>query len=171
MTKLQSRWQCIYKTLSTVLVIAMLMGCNKEEPDMGPATAQVSAYNHTEDFIYQFYIDGSGGASVRAYEGGGGFVCCISYPREWRPDLSVTVRWTTSASKPKPYTGETWHEKIVPIDQYTAPGTTLNIHFLEQGNVRLIISNMGSGNPAYPGPQPPEKPADWPVTIIKEDLK
>jgi len=171
MTKLQSRWQCIYKTLSTVLVIAMLMGCNKEEPDMGPATAQVSAYNHTEDFIYQFYIDGSGGAGVRAYEGGGGFVCCIGYPREWRPDLSVTVRWTTSASKPKPYTGETWHEKIVPIDQYTAPGTTLNIHFLEQGNVRLIISNMGSGNPAYPGPQPPEKPADWPVTIFEGDLK
>lgn len=61
MTRLQSSWQSTLKTLSAVLLIAMLMGCNKEEPELGPATAQISAYNHTEDFIYQFYIDGAGG--------------------------------------------------------------------------------------------------------------
>ncbi|WP_095111104.1 DUF3304 domain-containing protein [Pseudomonas sp. Irchel 3E20] len=163
--------QHLRQLLSLLVLAVLLVGCKAEEPDKGSATAQISAYNHTEDFIYQFYIDGAGGASVRAYEGGGGFICCIGYPREWRPDLKATVRWTTSASNPKPYTGETWHEKVVPIEQYKELGTTLNVHFLEQGNVRLIISSMGSGHPEYPGPLPPVKPAEWPKTLYLEDLK
>lgn len=149
------------KVLTIALLATLLGGCSGEEPDKGPATAQISAYNHTEDFIYQFYIDGAGGASVRAYEGGGKFVCCIGYPREWRPDLKATVRWTTSASNPKPYTGETWHEQEVPIEYYESLGT-LNVHFLPDNKVRLLIWNGIAGSTGYRGPDAPIKPAGWP---------
>jgi len=155
-----------------VLITALfftLPACSKQPTDGGlkpdQMTAQLSAYNHTPDYIHQYYVDGQGGGNSRAYGGGGSFVCCIVYPKEWRPDLKATVRWTTSSSDPKA-TGdaatETWHEKTVPIDKYLQPGTRMNVHFLPDGQVRLIITNMTAGLPEYPGPAAPVKPADFP---------
>jgi len=153
-----------------VLVISLLSACNAEEPDKGPATAKISAYNHTADYIHEFYINDTWGGNSRAYGGGGKFVCCIGYPREWRPDLTATVRWSTSASKPNKYEGETWHEKVVPIEYYDKLGS-LNVHFLPGNKVRLLIWNGLAGSKGYRGPDAPEKPADWPKTIYLEDLK
>jgi hypothetical protein len=88
----------------------------------------------------------------------------MSYPGQWRPGLVATVRWTTSSSDPKATGDEAvgkWHEKVVPIDPYKQPGTTLNVHFLPKGEVRLVISSMGAGHPDYPGPDYPVMPADF----------
>jgi hypothetical protein len=128
-------------------------------------TAQISPYNHTPDYIHQFYVNDQGGGNSFAYGGGGSFVCCIVYPTVWRQGLTAKVRWTTSSSDPNA-TGEAamgkWHEKTVPIDRYNEPGTTLNVHFLPKGEVRLVISSMGAGHSKYPGPTAPEKPKDFP---------
>lgn len=170
MTKLKNRWQRLLQAVGTALLIATLMGCNGEEPDNGPAHASITAYNHTADYIHEFYVNGSWGGNSRAYGGGGKFVCCIGYPRNWHPDLTATVRWSTSASKPNPYEGETWHEQVVPIEQFDELGT-LNVHFLPEHKVRLIISTGSPGFPGYRGPAAPVKPVGWPKLIIKEDLK
>ena len=130
-----------------------------------PAVAQLSGYNHTADYIHQYYVDGQGGGNVYAYEGGGSFVCCILYPDQWREGLSAKVRWTTSSSNPKatgPEAQETWHQKVVPIDRYLEGGTTLNVHFLPGGEVRLIITSQTAGSPGYPGPAAPVKPPGYP---------
>ena len=50
---------------------------------------------------------------------------------------------------------------VVPIEEYTVPGGMLNIHFLPEGEVRLIISSKGAGAKNYPGPTYPVKPPDW----------
>ena len=130
-----------------------------------PAVASLSGYNHTADYIHQYYVDGQGGGNVYADEGGGSFVCCIAYPDQWREGLSAKVRWTTSSSDPSA-TGadaqETWHQKVVPIDRYTEGGTRLNVHFLPQGEVRLIITSQGAGASGYPGPATPVKPPGYP---------
>ena len=149
--------------LLTLLLLAIgLTGCEEKPKVAERAYIKITGYNHTEDYIHQFYVDQGGGGNVFAYSGGGGFVCCIGVPGEWRPGLTATVRWTTSSSIPGTHSGETWHEQVVPIEPYGKEGTTLNVHFLPLGKVRLIISMMGSGNPNYPGPPYPEKPADWP---------
>ncbi|MCD7100410.1 DUF3304 domain-containing protein [Stenotrophomonas sp. MMGLT7] len=126
------------------------------------ATASISAYNHTEDYIHQFYVDGQGGGNSYPYEGGGRFVCCIGYPRQWRPGLTATVRWTTSSGIPGIRTEPVWHEKVVPIERYEKTGTTLNVHFLPQGEVRLLIWSGSAGSTGYKGPDAPVKPAGWP---------
>ena len=162
--------QHLRQLLSLLVLAVLLVGCKAEEPDKGPASAKISAYNHTADYIHEFYIDGAWGGNSRAYGGGGGFVCCISYPREWRPDLTATVRWSTSASNPQPYTGETWHEKVVPIEYYDKL-RSLNVHFLPNNQVRLLIWNGSAGSKGYRGPDAPEKPAGWPKTLYLEDLK
>ncbi|WP_116358494.1 DUF3304 domain-containing protein [Cupriavidus taiwanensis] len=145
--------------------LSMLVGaCSKSEgleDDM--AASSITAYNHTPDYIHQFYIDDAWGGNSFAYGGGGGFVCCVTYPRKWHQGLSVKVRWTISSSDPNA-TGaeaeETWHEAIVPIEKYDKPGN-VNVHFLPNGNVRLIISSKGAGHPDYPGPDYPVKPPDF----------
>ena len=171
MTELQTGRQYLRQLLSLLVLAVLLVGCKAEEPDKGPASARISAYNHTADYIHQFYIDGTWGGNARAYGGGGGFVCCISYPREWRPDLTATVRWSTSASKPNPYTGTTWHEKVVPIEYYDKLGSRLNVHFLPGHTVRLLIWNGSADSKGYRGPAAPIKPAGWPKTLYLEDLK
>jgi hypothetical protein len=128
-------------------------------------TAQISPYNHTAEYIHQLYVNDQGGGNSRAYSGGGSFVCCLVYPKIWREGLTAKVRWTTSSSDPNA-TGDAatgkWHEKIVPIDRYSEPGTTLNVHFLPKGEVRLVISSKGADHPQYQGPKAPEKPKDFP---------
>jgi hypothetical protein len=75
------------------------------------------------------------------------------------------VKWTTSSSDPKA-TGDDivgkWHEKVVTIEEYKKPAGTLNVHFLPNGQVRLIVSDWVAGFPEYPGPPAPVKPADFP---------
>jgi hypothetical protein len=151
------------RALMTVGLAVLLLACSK--PAAEEMTANLSEYNHTPDYIHQYYVNDQWGGNSRAYGGGGSFVCCIIYPRQWRPDLTAKVRWTTSSADPKA-TGEAatekWHEATVAIERYTEPGTTLNVHFLPKGEVRLLISNKSAGHPDYPGPPAPEKPADFP---------
>jgi len=128
------------------------------------ATANISGYNHTAEYIHQFYIDDAWGGNVFAYSGGGSFVCCLIYPQQWKPSLQAKVRWTTSSSDPEA-TGDDavgkWHEAVVPIEKYNEVGTMLNVHFLPDGKVRLVVSDMSANHPDYPGPRLPNKPKDF----------
>ncbi|HBK45385.1 MAG TPA: hypothetical protein DDZ67_02900 [Xanthomonadaceae bacterium] len=142
-------------------LVATLAACTPAQEDQA-ASAKISPYNHTEDYIHQFYINGQGGGNSYPYEGGGSFVCCINYPRQWYPGLTATVRWTTSSGIPGIRTEPVWHEKVVPIERYEKPGTTLNVHFLPGGQVRLLIWSGSAGSKGYKGPDAPVKPEGWP---------
>jgi hypothetical protein len=157
------------KLLRRLVPVAMmasaLTACSKDKglaPDK--ATAQLSGYNHTAEYIHEFYVDGAWGGNVFAYSGGGSFVCCLVYPRQWREGLSAKVRWSTTSSDPKAAgtaAESRWHELVVPIEPFKEPGTTLNVHFLEGGKVRLIVFSGSDLAPGYPGPRLPPKPKDF----------
>jgi len=159
-----SHFQLNYLFIFLLLTLG-LAGCEEKPKVVESSFIKITAYNHTEDYIHQYYVDQGGGANVSAYGGGGKFTCCIGVPGEWQPGMMATVRWTTSASRKskKPYTGETWHEEQVTIEPYGKEATTLGVHFLPLGKVRLIISRMAAGHPDYPGPAYPVAPADWPA--------
>ncbi|HBK45386.1 MAG TPA: hypothetical protein DDZ67_02905 [Xanthomonadaceae bacterium] len=157
-----SRWRIVPRVVAALVLISLLTAC-KAEPASTAASAKISAYNHTEDYIHQFYINGQWGGNSRPYGGGGKFTCCINYPRQWQPGLTATVRWTTSSGIPGGNDPtETWHEKVVPIERYEKPGTTLNVHFLPDGQVRLLIWDGSAGSKGYKGPDAPVKPEGWP---------
>lgn len=142
------------------LLVLPLAACSGKERARESYSANINPYNHTADHI-ELYVDGTFGGHSSAYGGGGSFVCCVSYPANWRPGLSAKVRWATSSGisgdrRPEAYV-QSWHEKFVPIEKYDVPGTTLNVHFLAGGEVRLIISNKGAGAKDYPGPAYPVK--------------
>lgn len=151
----------VNRTVNLALCILALAACSTNERAPESYSVNISPYNHTGDYIHQFYVDGGGGGNSRPYGGGGSFVCCVSFPAEWRPGLSAHVKWTTSSGNPNDTSPgaavEHWHEKTVPIDKYDVPGGVLNVHFLPRGEVRLIISNKGAGAKDYPGPAYPVK--------------
>ena len=151
--------------LSIALMATTMTACSKDNglaPDK--ASAQITGYNHTAEYIHRFSVDGAWGGNVFAYGGGGSFVCCVIYPRQWRPGLTATVKWSTSSSDPEA-TGDDivgkWHEAVVPVEKYDIPGGALNVHFLPEGKVRLIVTNGSADQPNYPGPPPPIKPKDF----------
>lgn len=157
-------WKALGLTALTVASLYALTACaKKQDPTDDDVAASITSYNHTPDYIHQFYVNGTWGGNSFAYGGGGSFVCCIVYPRTWRPGLTATVKWTTSSSDPNA-TGDAvkphWHEAVIPIEKYVEAGK-LNVHFLPGGKVRLIISSKVAGHPEYPGPAYPVKPADF----------
>lgn len=160
------------RTTITWLVVGVFMaGCvqaesrsanaNAKVAEPAMATANLSAYNHTPNYIHRYSVNGQFGANSFAYGGGGSFVCCIVYPPRWTPGLTAVVRWSTSNSDPKGPLNEAWHEKTVPIDRYDRTGSTMNVHFLPGDEVRLVISNGDAYVPNYPGPPGPRKPAGF----------
>lgn len=162
-----TNWPTAVARLRVALLMTLTLvtaACKPTRPVDEKLTANISGYNHTPDYIHQFYVDEAWGGNVFAYVGGGSFVCCIVYPATWRPGLQATVKWTTSSSDPNA-TGDDavgkWHEAVVPIERYEKPGTRLNVHFLKEGKVRLIISNSSDGAPGYPGPRLEPKPKDF----------
>jgi len=146
-----------------MLPLVSACGAKPKEAD-DTLTANIAGYNSTEDGIGQFFINGYGGGyggvAVNAY-GSGGFVCCIEYPRQWRPGLTAEVKWTTTSGLPGGDPAETWHEAIVPIEKYERGGT-MNVHFLSGNNVRILIWNGSPGSEGYQGPDYPQAPAGWP---------
>ncbi len=155
-----------FRRLFPMAVMASALSACSTEGGLPPdkATAQISGYNHTEDYIHEFYVDGAWGGNVFAYSGGGKFVCCIVYPRQWREGLTAKVRWSNSSSDPKATGADAegrWHELVAPIERYREPGTTLNVHFLPDGQVRLIVFSGSDLAPGYPGPRLPPKPKDF----------
>ena len=153
----------LFKAPLAWALLLSVAGCSGFSSELPPtATAGLDGYNSTPDHIGQFYVNDQWGGNIYAYSGGGSYVCCLVYPRKWHEGLTAKVRWTTSSSNPADPIHQTWHEKVVPIEKYEQTGTRLNVHFLPNEEVRLIIWNGFAGGSNYPGPDVPKAPADWP---------
>jgi hypothetical protein len=152
--------------LCAVLGCALLStACSKE-----PATTslQLSGYNHTDKSIGSFSISGGGGEGGEAGylgpgQGGGGFTCCVSVPTVWRPSLKVTVIW------------DGWEKdvektitRVVQVPKYDAKtASTMDVHFLRSGEVKVFVLRIGLGHRDYPlkGKEAELKPG-VPIEII-----
>jgi len=98
------------------------------------------AFNYTPWYIHTFSISGPKGSRI-----GGGGKCCTRYPREWRPDLRVTVRWLAfkdvkrlGAKAP----GSWYKAENVQIEPYVT-GQTAGVWaiFLPGDRVKIVVGN------------------------------
>jgi hypothetical protein len=133
--------------LVSIVIAIGLAGCalretQAQQSDRAPA--QVGIVNHTGNYIYSASVDGAGGANMSRWGVGGADVCCASIPRVWYPGMKVLVRWDMPEGHK-----HIVKEKVVEVEKYDNPGS-IYMHFFPNDEVRVIVSEVGPGNPEYP---------------------
>lgn len=124
---------------------------NSAEPDL--VAVDLSGMQHLgPDFnISEFFLDGTNGFNVGREGGGGSDVCCVLLPRQWRPGLSVDLRWEVAnwievdkARKENQEVVPTFkHFKgRVPVEKYESPERVV-VHFFEGGKARVVVGAPG----------------------------
>ena len=133
------------------------------------ANATMSGIDHLADnlSVTDFWVDGAGGFQAG---NGGRSAPGPELPDKWRPGLTVHVVWEVRDWEHD--TGSR-HESDVPVDPYKEDGN-LWVHFLADGTVRVVVSNVGPYASNYPGPHdaiPRKKPWDmYPPRIAYSDV-
>lgn len=109
--------------------------------------ANVVGYNHTAKDIGDFTVNGKGGGFLQAHKGGGGFVCCMGVPKNWKKNYQVTVKWTDDH-------GKSYKERTVEVPKYKKVGDVA-VHFLRNGDVKVFVTMLALWHPDYPlkGPE------------------
>ncbi|WP_313065326.1 DUF3304 domain-containing protein [Achromobacter animicus] len=143
---------CATRLTMRLVLLLGLAGCDVVQPKEAMVPASLSGIDHLADHlsVQDFWVNGVSGHQAGT---GGSIVCCAKLPRKWRPDLTVRVSWGVAN-----WRDCTWEsrERRVPVERYEQAGR-LYIHFLSDGSVRAISSNIspGYGNVDYPGPHDP----------------
>ncbi|HGM5918364.1 TPA: DUF3304 domain-containing protein [Stenotrophomonas maltophilia] len=142
----------LLSALVVLLLLPVLAAC-KGQPTSTPVG--VRGYNHTDQSIAQFQVNGGSGGSARRHSASG-TVCCAVVPDRWTPDLNVEIEWTTDL--------ETYQKATVSIPRYDEVGS-LAVHFLRNGQVKVFVTNLILGHPDYPltGPEAPLREGENPV--------
>jgi hypothetical protein len=114
------------------------------------ANASMSGIDHLADnlSVTDFWVNGVGGFQAGK---GGRSAPGPALPETWHPGLTVHVMWDVRDWE---HDTSSTHEADVPVDPYTEDGD-LWVHFLANGTVRVVVSNMGPRSPIYIGPHDP----------------
>ncbi|RYZ79523.1 MAG: DUF3304 domain-containing protein [Proteobacteria bacterium] len=148
----------ISSLLSTSILLGMCTGSHSIAGETSTFPASLRGVHHlgSEYFINRFFIDQSIGDNIGEGGGGGSIVCCVTLPRQWRPSISVDVRWKVHhiirKNDPKsPDTAELegiYHAQV-PVEKYIKPGDFF-VHFFPKGRVRVLVSNVASNSEEHP---------------------
>ncbi len=115
--------------------------------------AELTGYNHTDQYISAFYVNGEWGGNIFAGTGGGSFICCVELPAHWYSGLKVKVTWTDHEGKA--------HSRDVVVPEYDPKTLAIfNVHFLRSGEIKVFALRMTLRHRDYPltGPEAELKP-------------
>lgn len=133
--------------LFTLAIAVAFSGCalrQSQAQASDRATAQVGIVNHTGNYIDSASVEGAGGGNMARWGEGIANICCTSIPRVWYPGMKVLVRWNMPIG-----IQDVIKEKMVEVEKYEIPGS-IYMHFFPNDEVRVVVSRVGPGNPAYP---------------------
>jgi len=134
----------------------------ESQPKSKYISGGMKALNYTPFYIHRIAVSGAGpirGGGPNAMpakadgtpSGGGKESCCMTFPRDWDPELRVTVRWLMDKVQDGKTPGYWYKAENVRIAQYdgSQTGGAWTI-FLPGDRVRLMIvdGNLDGGNNA-----------------------
>jgi hypothetical protein len=135
------------------LFICTVSACKDQpvEPPADTGTGSIVGVNYTANGIQWFRIDEAYGSSLGSYRGGGGYVCCMKYPKTWSPSFKVTVKWERSDGLEPD--GVRFRikgiERVVNVEKYDAAGNVY-VLFFPDDVVKIFVSRVGIGSPNFP---------------------
>jgi hypothetical protein len=115
------------------------------------ADASMTGIDHLADnlSVTNFWVNGTGGFQAGP---GGRTAPSPVLPEKWHPGLTVHVVWDVRDWE---HDKGITHEADVPVDPYTEDGGHVWVHFLADGTVRVVVSDIGPRASNYPGPHEP----------------
>jgi Protein of unknown function (DUF3304) len=152
----------------TCAAVGLLSGCGEEQK----ISVGYRVVNHTNGGVVYITVNQQGGILVADPLGGSGDACCVSIPRQWRPELQVTVGWQDDSTKQldaagKPVMRDGKHvlnpgqkySRTVPIQEYKPNNLgTMNLHILPDKNVIAAVSMLMPTHPDYLPKNPLQRP-------------
>ncbi|CAN0626806.1 conserved exported protein of unknown function [Burkholderia multivorans] len=153
-----NRWAGVMAALAVFLAGCTGLQTNAPTTVEVPRRVELSsggtkAFNYTPWYIHTFSISGPKGSRIGGggpnvmparedgrRSGGGKESCCTRYPREWQPDLRVTVRWLVN--KKNKMTSGWYKAENVRIEPYVT-GQTAGVWaiFLPEDRVKIVVGN------------------------------
>jgi hypothetical protein len=134
------------------------------------ANASMGGVDHLADNLSVTDFSVNGSAGFRAGDGGASAPSPV-LPEKWHAGLTVHVVW---AVRDWEHNKSSSHEADVPVDPYTEDGGDVLVHFLANGTVRVVVSDIGPRAPNYPGPHdaiPLKRPWDmYPTRVDDRDM-
>jgi hypothetical protein len=153
-----SRSNLIWSLLSAAIFLGTCTAshCTASEPGSFPASLTGVHHLGSEYLIDRFFVNQSIGDNIGEGGGGGSIVCCMTLPRQWRPSISVDVRWevhhvirSTDPKLPDTAELEGIYQAQVPVEEYKIPGDFF-VHFFPNGRVRVVVSSHRSNSDWHP---------------------
>lgn len=99
--------------------------------------------------VTDFWVNGAAGQ--QAGNGNAGMPA-PPLPVKWHPGLTVHVVWDVRDWQ---HDKGSTHQADVAVDPYSEDGGNLWVHFLANGTVRVVVSELGPRAAGYPGPHDP----------------
>jgi hypothetical protein len=134
--------------LAVLLMLISTTGCDGDESLPAPAELM----NYTDEDVY-LTVSSPNRPNTTTYlemgkrAGGGGVVCCVGLPKEWRPGLMVQVDYTYG-NEPN----EKKHRKAIELPPYPdGIAGPLYISVLSEEEVEVISTMYGPGHDRWSG--------------------
>ncbi|CAN0626190.1 conserved exported protein of unknown function [Burkholderia multivorans] len=168
-----NRWAGVMAALAVFLAGCTGLQTNATTTVEVPRRVELSsggtkAFNYTPWYIHTFSISGPKGSRIGGggpnvmparedgrRSGGGKESCCTRYPREWQPDLRVTVRWLVDKKLDGESSGSWYKAENVRIEPYVT-GQTAGVWaiFLPEDRVKIVVGNPNALDLARNADQP-----------------
>lgn len=154
-------YSAIVVSILVVLLARYFKYSSSSREDELSATGIVGVQHLGNDYnISEFYVNKYGGTNVGREGGGGKSTCCIMIPSQWRPGLTVEVRWEVAdwskenrkeieAGNFDSVTTKSTYIAKVPVEKYEQAGD-LYVHFFPNGRVRVVTTMYSVLNSAHP---------------------
>ncbi|MFJ4290147.1 DUF3304 domain-containing protein [Cupriavidus sp. NPDC089707] len=124
-------------------------GLSTRDDDKSYINVSRGPVNHTDQFLYGFYVNGAFGANARAYGWDIAGTCCVRLPRVWRPGLTVDIEYDLTLNDGSEHNWKT--KKGVPVEPYMKPGSVY-VHFFPNDVIRVVVSNWDPNGEGHPIP-------------------
>ncbi|ATA51929.1 hypothetical protein CKY39_00815 [Variovorax boronicumulans] len=166
-----------HPTLALLLLCLSLAACHQADEGPPPSPPEAAAeraaspssigmpirgYNFTNEGVQGFRVNGTYGANISPYGGGGGDTCCTRIPFVWHEGQAVTVKWTIghytlpyaqrnhmSFDEQDKFWTQRTLEKVVPVQRYDEP-EIVQVFFLPNDELEVWVYKAGPQNPGHP---------------------
>lgn len=154
-------WSLFLAITCTVIWFGYTRLTSTYEKDRIGLASIIAVHHLGQDYdISKVFVNNADGGFAGREGGGAAIFCCMTIPSNWRPGLTVEVRWQVGdwshenhaevdAGNYQSLSIKGMYIANVPLEKYDVPGDVY-VHFFPRGRVRVASSMSSVLSPSHP---------------------